>query len=200
MTNTFKALVVVATLASASVQAEQISIVNASFEDQPLSQGSWTYPIFGPIVGWTGDNWAGGVWRPYQDTLISSDGSQVAFSNGEYGPLSQTLTTVLKANTQYTLQVDLINRFDYSTNKSSTVELLAGGHALASSTIIGGSSGSRVLQSVSFLSGASESYLGQQLGIALTSGGLQSDWDNVRLTAVPVPNQKPTQCCWLVLA
>jgi hypothetical protein len=197
MTHLGKTLIAIATIASASVQAEQISIVNPSFEDVQLSSGNWTYPNtehdLGSIPGWVGTPWSGGVWRPAANLLTPSDGNQVAFSNGPDGngntiALSQTLTTVLKANTQYTLQVDLINRLDTSTNKSSTIELLAGGHVLASSTIIGGLQGTTVLQSVSFLSGASETYLGQNLGITLSSGNLQSDWDNVRLTAAaPVP-------------
>jgi len=163
--------------------AGSIPIVNYSFESPAQGYGGYV----GGATGWVANN--SGVWYPYSSQLSQgpTDGLQVAWSNG--GSLSQTLTSVLTANTQYTLNVDLLNRTDGLINISSTVELLAGSNVLGSSTVTGGIGGTNVLQTVSFFSGVSP-YVGQNLGIALISGGGQSDWDNVRLTsvaAVPEP-------------
>ncbi len=162
--------------------AAPIAINNFSFEGP--SQTDFGYTT-GVVTGWsvTGN---GGVWRPGNNLPQGpTNGDQVGYSNG--GSLTQTLSAVLTANSQYTLNVDLLNRTDGYPNFSSTIEILAGGHVLASSTIRGGTAGTTVLQTVSFLSGASDAYLGQNLGIALVSRGGQSDWDNVRLNLAPVP-------------
>src|ERR1019366_9254172 len=90
--------------------------------------------------------------------------------------------------TSYTLNVDLINRTDGPQNVRSTLQLFVGdNYTLASSTITGGTAGTNVLQTVSFLSGASTPFLGLPLGIVLYSAGPQSVWDNVRLVTTPVP-------------
>jgi hypothetical protein len=179
--------ILVAALAATIVMAgpalaASIPIANFSFESPTQGYGGFTS---GVVTDWIAND-SSGVWYP-NDPLPqgATDGHQVGSSNG--GSLSQTLSTVLTANTPYTLNADLLNRIDGYKNVSSTLELLAGGNVLASSTITGGTAGTNALQSVSFLSGASGPYLGLPLGITLISGGGQSDWDNVRLVTTPVP-------------
>jgi hypothetical protein len=181
--------ILVAALAATIVMAgpalaASIPIANFSFESP--SQGPGGYTV-GSVTDWIATG-ISGVFYPTLSVLPQgpTNGLQVGFSNG--GSLSQTLSTVLTANTPYTLNVDLLNQtVAGQTNVSSTLELLAGGNVLARSIITGGTPGTNVLQTVSFLSGASGPYLGQPLGITLISGGSQSDWDNVRLVTTPVP-------------
>ncbi|MBX9607009.1 MAG: hypothetical protein K2Y51_12355 [Gammaproteobacteria bacterium] len=128
---------------------------------------------------------------------------------GEYG-LEQTLSAVLSAHTRYTLEVDVINIasgtarsgdfFDLSGFPGYRVELRAGDVLLASdqnslAPILGeGQVGTSV---VSFSSGANPLGLGQSLSLRLVNlnvvdpahpgANLEVDFDNVRLTAAPIP-------------
>jgi hypothetical protein len=184
--------------------ADTIAVTNASFEvTAPLNQsapgfGSWNS---GPIPGWiiTGQ---GGSWQPGPAAFNSSklpDGKTVAYSNG--GAISQTLSASLAPNTTYTLSVAVGNRLD-NTNITALagptpsgpdttnyiIALFAGNNFLNSAT---GSNGFIPLgtfldRSFSYTSGGNVSS-GQNLSIVLTSLGQQSDFDNVRLTASPVP-------------
>ncbi len=166
-----------------------ISINNFSFELPVQSYGLYTNgSASGTITGWDITSGIGGVFYPTTGNMSqrATDGNQVGYSQG--GTISQTLSATLTANTQYTLQVDLLNRSDNLINVSSTVELLAGATVLGSNVVTGGTAGTNVTQTVSFLccTGAYSSSLGQPLTISLISGGQQSDWDNVRLYGTPV--------------
>src|SRR5262249_46161837 len=122
------------------------------------------------------------------------------------GPtIQQTLTTAAAAGTTYTLQVDVINRPNYS-GHSYFVELYAGSILLARdnnslSPPVGGYLTSRLVYEV----GASDPAIGQPLRIRI--GGLnQTNFDNVRLstdgcyancdgsTTVPVLNVNDFVC------
>jgi hypothetical protein len=181
--------------------ADSIPVTNASFEiTNPLTItcGAGCAYNQGPIPGWTtiGD---GGSWHPSSAYFGSvPNGSIVAYSNG--GTISQTLSASLAPNTTYTLSVAVGNRLDntgitalagpspsgpYTTN--FTIALFAGNTFLNALT---GSNGLIPLgtfadQSFSYTSGGSVP--SGNLGIVLHSVGSQSDFDNVRLTASPVP-------------
>lgn len=178
-----KKIASIALLASAFgsciAQADQINILNSSFEGTVLSNGAYTV---GTVKDWTVTG-SSGTWNPLDNLPQGpTDGVNVGYSNA--GSLSQVLSATLAANTTYTLSVDLLNRNDGYPNVSSTLELYAGNNLLSSSVVTGGLAGKSFVQSLTFSMGASGSYLGQNLMISLTSKGAQSDWDNVKLTAV----------------
>ena len=174
------ALLLSIALCSATTSAAVVNINNASFENDSLIAGSWTNYV---INGWTISGGGGaGTFNPIgslpQGTYY---GSNVAWSNGS--SISQTLTATLAANTVYTLSVDLLNRSQIQ-NQSSTLAFYAGNNLLASTVIRGGAPSTAVLQSLTFSTGISNSFVGQNLKVLLVAGGAQSDWDNVQLTAV----------------
>ena len=162
-------------------QTTAVPVTNHSFELPVLKPNSWTSK-FAP--GWTVSGVAG-VFYPLAVHLPqgASDGNQVSYA--ERGSLSQTLSTKLAANTQYTLNVDLRNRSDFPT-VSSTLQLLAGSNVLASTESKGGTKGTSTTQTLTYIAGPVDPYVGQALGIKLVSGGQQSNWDNIRLDAAPI--------------
>lgn len=128
---------------------------------------------------------------------------------GAYG-LEQTLGDTLLPNTAYTLQVEIGNIasgrsvdgtvFDLDGFPGYRVDLLAGGDVLASdNNLLAGTiaEGTFATSTVGFTTGGSHLQLGQSLGIRLVnlnvvdpsapSADLEVDFDNVRLSAVPVP-------------
>lgn len=147
-----------------------------------------------------GNNVAYGYTPTYQ-------GGPVSVGEGAVG-LSQTLDTLLAANTTYTLTVDVGNPetyfsevnnffFDFDGFPGYRVELLAGGQVIAadnnSQCIAEGDFGT---STVTFTSGSDSSYLGQNLGIRLinlnAAPGTEVDFDNVHLTAQAIPTHS---CC-----
>lgn len=116
--------------------------------------------------------------------------------------LSQTLDTVLAANTKYTLQADVGNidgsfeGVDLSGFPGYRVELLAGDTVLASEqNNLFIKDGTFETSKVTFTTTDNSLYLGQNLGIRLVNvlqgSGLEVDFDNVRLTAQALPGS----CC-----
>lgn len=138
---------------------------------------------------------------------------------GEYG-MQQTLADTLQANTTYTLEVEIGNiasGVDVATNDYNLngfpgyrVDLMAGGVVLASdNNSLAGliAEGTFATSTVQFSTGASHDQLGQALGIRLVNlnvsdldfpdADLEVDFDNVRLSAVPVP--EPSSLVMFVL-
>jgi len=128
---------------------------------------------------------------------------------GEYG-LQQNLATTLAANTRYTLEVDVINIdsgtsrsgqfFDLSGFPGYRIDLIVGDQVVAQDVNSLGSTlpdGEFATSTVSFVSNANPELVGQALAIRLVNlnvvdvlfpaSDLEVDFDNVRLTAVPVP-------------
>jgi hypothetical protein len=168
--------------------ADNITIQNASFEmanSFPYSSPGFGVWNNGPIPGWTILSGGAGSWQPGPAAFSSvPNGSTVAYSNG--GFIFQTLGVSLLANTTYTLSVDIGHRLDGDVTNYA-LSLLAGGTVLNS---LGGSNGLIPIgtfadESFSFTSGASVP--SGSLSIVLGSLGTQTDFDNVRLTAAPVP-------------
>jgi hypothetical protein len=177
--------------------ADTIAVSNPSFEiTNPLTLPCGVGCTFnpGPIPGWTLTG-LGGSFHPNGSffSLPLPDGSIVAYSNG--GTISQTTSTSLTANTTYTLSVDVGRRFDAGVN-NFTLALYAGNTILQSLTLSNSliPLGGFVDESFSYTSGTV--LPSGNLRIALTTAGPQQvNYDNVRLTASPVP--EPTSLALL---
>ena len=166
--------------------ADGISVQNPSFEtSNPLfvpcaGPGTCLYN-FGPIPGWTISGPTGGSFEPssFYLNLPLPDGNIVAYTNG--GSFLQTLTGVsLLPNSTYVLSVDVGRRFDI-TGATYSIALTDGSNVFCSksgsnSSIAAGSFANIVLtcQTGAIVPAG-------DLGIDLTGGGLQVDFDNVRL-------------------
>ena len=170
----------------ASTANSQVQITNASFEDPPqaLNDNSLSIP------GWSGTG-TFGVWRPatgYFD-VAPPDGLQVGWIDD--GAIEQQLTTMLEANMQYSLQVDVGKRTDAKTGDVS-IELRAGNALLASTTLLQSTdqmTGQFVTANVNYTAASNDPSLGSQLSIRIAKvGGNQTDFDNVRLNVVPAPS------------
>jgi hypothetical protein len=166
-----------------SMAGTPISVTNAGFET-PVMPNCGFGP---PVTGWTIEVNAG-VWRPGSGgACLNSypggppEGLQCAFTNS--GPISQTLSAVLAANTQYTLQVKVGRRLDCCQQTTYRVQLWAGANMLFEDpglfTLPPG--GWRNV-SVMFSTGPSHAALGQPLQIRLVRGPQgQGNFDDVRL-------------------
>jgi hypothetical protein len=199
----FLALAVVG-LAAFPASAEQLTIVNAGFEDPVLGSGYTD----GPIPGWTEfDSGRFGVVVATSEALgTAPEGQNVAWSFGR--DLSQVLGSVLTAGAEYTLRVDIGKNYDASNSMGYDIQFLAGGVVLAednnSLSIVPAyptnpPGGGFVTSTLHYAASASDPLLGQSLEIRLialgtggsTVDGAEVDFDNVRLqtnaNAVPEP-------------
>jgi len=185
--------ILVLAFTTAPAFADNITIQNASFEmrnDLNFPCGTGCAYNNGPIPDWTTTGGQQGSWQPSSAYFSSPvpDGSLVAYSNG--GTISQTLSDSLLANTLYTLSVALGNRFDVISNNLATTYLI---QLFAGNTLLNSITGSNALitpgtfmdVSLDYPSGAT--LPAGNLSIVLSSLGPQSDFDNVRLTATPLP-------------
>jgi hypothetical protein len=182
-TRTVAPMLIGAAIAPAVVAGTPISVTNSGFESPALSNCA-----FGPpITGWTIEVNAG-VWRPGSGgACLNSypggppEGLQCAFTNS--GPISQTLSAVLAANTQYTLQVKVGRRLDCCQQTTYRVQLWAGASMLFEDPGLftlppGGWRNVNVM----FSTGPSHAALGQPLQIRLVRGPQgQGNFDDVRL-------------------
>lgn len=169
----------------APVTAAPISIVNHSFELPPQGDGGFNG---GPVTGWEVFG-ASGVFDPTVVHMSQgpTDGVQVGYSNNVGLALTQDLVAVVTADTLYTLRVDIQSRSDGFTHQSTTLQLLtADDDILASATLGALAGGTDAELTAIFAAGAGDLNLGEFLKIALIAGGTQSDWDNVRLDAIPL--------------
>jgi len=170
-----------------------IPVENPSFEEQVLLENNYTHsPCLGAqncvetptrVIGWTVDGVAG-TWNPtpagYPEG--ASDGSNVAFGNPGPSTISQVLGATAKADTLYTLEVDVGTRTTY-TFKSYTVQLWAGDTLVAQDVNgLQPTPGSFETSRIQALVEAGPA-VGEALEIVLISDGGQTNFDNVRLTA-----------------
>ena len=162
-----------------------VPIVNGSFESPAVGDGS----TFGP-TGWTvsgGDsNGYNATTSNYVLTPTATDGAQLAYGNT--GMLSQVLTTNYAANTRYVLSVDIGDRVD-TPLAGYSLELWAGATQLATvnQTTFPSVNNGWITASLTHTSPSSVA-AGQDLQIRLVAGGVQVNWDNVRLEASPSVN------------
>ena len=147
-----------------------------------------------------------GVWNPTSTffTNEAPEGKNVGAillaqdpGSGVAG-FSQTLSSTLKANTKYTLQVEVGNPGDFFVGfPGYQIQLLAGGTVMAEdNNTLSPSEGTFETSTISFTTSANDNNLGQQLEIRLlnllNSPGLEVDFDNVRLDATSVPETTST--------
>lgn len=183
---------------STPVSAVAIFVANHSFEEPPGADGTFTSGALGdlnPVPGWVAvaDT---GVFNPTSVQLSQgpTDGSQVGYSNNTGLAMTQVLGVVVLPNTLYTLKVDLQSRTDGFTHKATTLELrTADDDILATASFDALSGGLNQELTATFLAGAADPHLGETLKIALSAGGSQSDWDNVRLDATLQQTEPPVQ-------
>jgi len=177
-------------LSAFTAGASTISIANFSFEDLPpvtglpTSCGLGCSFSSGAIPGWTGSDATSGQFQPgtQAGNLASfstlSDSITIAYSNG--ATLSQAVSTLGLGT--YTLMVDLGQRND--TAFTAGADLLINGSTVMLATGTAPSAGNWSTFTASFTGAPST------ITIQLTSGGVQADFDNVRLSfasAVPEP-------------
>jgi len=168
--------------ATGQAGAVAITVVNPGFEVPPELDGTFTTTP-NAATGWTHDGTAG-VWNPSPTQAyggVAPEGSNVAYSNS--GPLSQILTTLLAANTTYTLTVQVGDRGD-TAFPGYQVQLLAGSTVLAQcNTCVTPADNTFTLATVTFTTPSSVTT--DLLGIRLDSNGEQTNFDDVRLNASP---------------
>ena len=186
-------LVLAAVLAASAAQA--LTVLNHSFEQLPGGGlpfggcGTGCSYSDGAIPGWsiTGQ---GGQFQPgvgsgnfsYFNSL--PDGPTVAYSNG--GTIWQTVAETAQAGATYTLLAERGNRKDLANPNS--IALYIGAHAIFA-TGIAPTEGNWATYAVVYTVAVGEA--GLPIKIALSALGAQGDWDNVRLTATPLPGALP---------
>ena len=174
-------------------QATMVFVENAGFEDPSLPNGSFVFNV----PGWTQILGLSGVFNPRVEQFRDEapEGENTLFLSGSSGgnrnqpaSVSQTLTEILTANTTYTLQVEVGNRFD-SDFSGYSIELLAGGNVLALENSLSPLEGNFETSVLSFTASPGNPNLGQALEIRFSVPGSQPNFDNVRLdaTVIPIP-------------
>lgn len=194
--------------------ATTIPITNHSFEDPVTGPG--TFVTNTAPNGWSAygsinfSNRAIGVLNP-NDTSLYADGVPddhnvgVVFllpSAATESGLQQTLGDTLQASTQYTLSVEVgniandpnppHNSFNFSGFPGYRVDLLAGSAVIASdNNTLAPGEGRFLTSTVQLTTGASHPNEGQALAVRLVNldgpAGIEVNFDNVRLDAVPAP-------------
>ena len=170
----------------------------------PVFHDSFETPIYGSVNDWSTDGLDGwvfssdyfaGTWRPGEDSYAGGapDGLNVAFIQGT-GSLFRTFS-VSEGHT-YTLQVDVGYRADYL-YAGSTVQLLIGDEVVAEEILSGLAPGQIVTPSLTYTALAGD--IDKALGIRLTSGGIQANFDNVRLDNNAPPSATPVPATLLLL-
>ena len=183
-------LLIFTTSLSGPVLADNIQIVNPSFES---IAGSLSYTCgtgcafnYGPIPGWS--SIAGGSWQPGSFFTSIPDGSLIAFANIQ-SSLTQTLSgTSVVTNSLYTFSVYVGQRIDdISGNYSLSLDTILGGVTTTLCNVSGNAAsiapGTFQLESCSYLS--SSSVPSGDLFLQLTAVSGQLDVDDVSLTVQP---------------
>lgn len=107
-----KSLVLLSLLsASFASQATPITISNANFDSQTLSDGAFT----GSVQGWAGIEGFSGIYN-LPETVVPGEAGAGIYTNALYmindSVMTQTLNTNLASNTDYTLTFDIGDRLD----------------------------------------------------------------------------------------
>lgn len=199
---------------SSGARAAVVTVLNAGFEDPatilnfagsggPYSTvmtdwtivgGAFSAGNFAPVLGSDTD-------EPWEVGLFPGPGSRTAWSNG--GALEQITGATITSGLTYNLLVDVGDRKDINPDTLSDhafgggrIELFAAtsGTVLASTELFGGP-GDGLWDDflASFISDGS--FAGEFLGIRLDGDGIQTNFDNVALSAVPIP-----PALWLFLS
>ncbi len=166
-----------------------VPIDNPGFEADSLSPGGFdvtitdwqtSHPVgqgvYRPTVGSPGSDYPGGI----------PEGLNVGFSNGTASQIWQVLGTTLEAYTRYVLTVEIgwngNDPFD-----GYIVQLRAGDHILAEDdSSHRPRQGSFITSRIETTVGPDHPEIGEPLEIRLRATGIQTNFDDVRLTAEPV--------------
>ncbi|HTB94149.1 MAG TPA: hypothetical protein VK728_15050 [Candidatus Sulfotelmatobacter sp.] len=186
-------LLIFATVLSCPAQADNITIVNPSFESiaGPLNNTCGTGCAYneGPVPGIPGwSSVAGGSWQPGSFFSSIPNGSLIAFANAQ-SSLTQTLSgTSVLTNSLYTFSVYVGQRIDdISGNYSLSLDTILGGVTTTLCNVSGNAAsiapGTFQLESCSYLS--SSSVPSGNLYLQLTAVSGQLDVDDVSLTVQP---------------
>lgn len=182
-------------LVCAAVVPSFAVIVNASFEDPHLNNGSFNTS---GINGWS-TNGVAGVWNiPTSSFFLAEapDGTQIGYSNGS--SIAQQTSSVL--NVGLTTLTCMGGRRHDSLAGSFKLQLWAGG-SVANGNVTGGTMLSETLYdhttqaidsfalvTVNYTSTANDANLGKNLTVRLLqTASNQMDFDDVRLNTVPEP-------------
>ncbi|MCG3170775.1 MAG: hypothetical protein CALGDGBN_02343 [Pseudomonadales bacterium] len=189
-----------AMLLSAASQAYVISVTNASFEDEPTTWGN-TDATYGQwsnsfLPGWSFSSTGGpeGTWQP-GSLMFSSipDGNQVAYVNSSGGVGSaiwQTTSEIIQAGYTYTLAVMVGTRNTAygAPYDGAKISLLGGTSVLASTQLATPpSAGGWSLLTLDFTAALADAGKTLQIRLEGMGTGSQTNFDNVSLTAVPLP-------------
>ena len=172
----------------------------------PVFYDSFETPSYDIVNAWSTDvldGWVfssddpssfAGTWRPGDGSYAGGapDGDNVAFIQGT-GSLSRTFS-VSEGHT-YMLQVDVGNRADYIPDYAgSTVQLLIGDEVVAEEIFSGLAPGQIATADLTYTA------LANGFGeIRLIPGGIQANFDNVRLDNSAPPSATPVPATLLLL-
>lgn len=172
------------------------TVVNPSFEADNVADG--TYITANP-AGWSSTGGSRGVidrnvsggYNTGVAPTPDADGEQFAWSNGSH--LYQVLDASLFPNTTYTLTVDVTSRSDLPFPAGTELRLGTGGTfgqnllTPVDPTLPTVTPGEWTEWQLVYETGDAPADLGQLLRIELLAGGVQPLFDNLRLTAVAIP-------------
>ena len=162
-----------------TVWGATIAIVNPGFEADIISDGSTT----AISLPWTGAEVA---FNPTTSHFVSEapEGFNTAAIN--FGSISQNLSTTVILGQTYILQVEVGKRLDDNNAgfPGYEVRLLAGGNPVGTENALDPTLGTFLTSTVSW---TADNFEGLSLGIQLSSNGIQTNFDDVRLNAVPIP-------------
>ena len=164
---------------SATPSSTVINVGDPSFEIGGSSQGDGK-PIVSPWV--PGASWGYVDGTVAVGGLLATNGAWYVYCNAN-SSTSQTLADTLQPNTTYTLSVDVGRRSDLGMPGYS-ISLYAGPTLLASTSGAGNSFPAGWTTAVATYTTSSSVTSGQALKIVLGGSGVQTEFDNVRLSAV----------------
>lgn len=199
-----------------TANAASLSIANAGFEEPIIGEGDFTinvlpsWTLYDPSNLTSASIGSGepiyGVYNPTADFYFNEapEGNNVGYVYLTFPPgsgavgISQTLTSLLTANTKYTLQVEIanippVNGFTTLDGfPGYAVQLLAGGTLLTQDfNNLSITEGAFVTSNISYITSANNPNLGKPLEIRLLnllqSDGIEINFDNVKLDATQIP-------------
>ncbi|MFO1001921.1 MAG: cadherin domain-containing protein [Planctomycetaceae bacterium] len=163
-----------------STATQSITIANPSFEANSLGDGGTT----ATPTGWTVTGSAGGF-NPTTSNFSSgngTDGSNIAFANTG-ASLTQTLATQFDTTLNYHLSVDVGRRLDMGNAVTFSVQLLADATVIGQYDGVTADMGGWATVNIDVNGANYVAANGGTLQIVLSSGGIQTNFDNVILSS-----------------
>jgi len=186
----FKRAVTSGTATGTLVPTPEPTLVNASFEAQTTFEFAWQGST--TVESWDTTGVVA-LWRPGGSTLGGQpnqipDGLNVIAANS--GTLSQTVAEPIEAGKRYRLSVAAGSRSSGAAFGGGTIGLYAGdGEVLAQTTLLAPATPGGFLTAVAEFAAGSE-HAGRTLVVRLTSAGVQTLFDDVRLDVLPEPSPR----------